>query len=64
MHTTETAWYVGEKTILELYIIWKMTGSLDIIESIDANLAIIIEEIMEDRLDEAGYDINDFNEVD
>ena len=63
MHTTETAWYVGEKTILELFIIWKMTGSLDIIESIDANLAVIIEEIMEDRLDEAGYDINDFSEV-
>lgn len=59
MHTTETAWKIGDKTILELYMIWYMTGSLDIIEAVDENLAMIIEEVMEDKLEEAGYDVDD-----
>lgn len=59
LHTTETAWRIGEKTILELYMIWYLTGSLKIIEAVDENLAMIIEEIMEDKLEEAGYDVDD-----
>ncbi|MDH5647900.1 MAG: 4Fe-4S dicluster domain-containing protein, partial [Candidatus Heimdallarchaeota archaeon] len=64
MHTTETAWKVGDKTILELYMIWAMTGALDIVSAVDENLAMIIEEIMEDKLEEAGYDLSDFTEDD
>jgi len=64
LHTTETAWKIEEKTIVELYIIWKMTGALEIIEGVDENLAMVIEEVMEDRLEDAGYNIDEINEVD
>lgn len=59
MNTTKTAWAVGEQTMLELYLIWQMTGVMDIIETVDENLAVIIEEIMEEKLEEAGYELDD-----
>jgi heterodisulfide reductase subunit C len=59
LHTTETAWKIGDKTILELYMIWYMTGVMSIIEAVDENLSMVIEEVMEDKLEEAGYDIDD-----
>lgn len=61
LHTTETAWHIGDKTILELYMIWYLTGVMDIIEAVDENLAMVIEEIMEEKLEEAGYDVDDFD---
>ena len=38
MHTVELAWDVSEKTRLELYMIWKLTGNLEMIENIDEGL--------------------------
>lgn len=54
MHTTGTSWEVEERTIKELYAIWKMTGSLDIIASLDEGLHDIMEEIMDEELEESG----------
>lgn len=64
MHTTELAWDVSEKTRLELYLIWKLTGNLAMIENLDENLFMILEEVMEELLEEHGYDIDDIETVD
>jgi heterodisulfide reductase subunit C len=56
LHTTSISWDVAEKTLLELYIIWDKTGALDVIADLDPDLHELLEEIMEDRLDEAGYE--------
>ncbi|MEX2556473.1 MAG: 4Fe-4S dicluster domain-containing protein [Actinomycetota bacterium] len=56
MHTTSTGWDVADKTITELYLIWHATGVLDMIRQVDSNLHMILEEMMEDKLEEAGYD--------
>ena len=63
MHTTELAWDVSEKTRLELYLIWKLTGNLQMIENLDENLFMILEEVMEELLEEHGYDIDDIDMV-
>ena len=63
MHTTELAWDVSEKTRLELYMIWKLTGNLEMIENIDEGIFMILEEVMEELLEEHGYDIDDFENV-
>ncbi len=57
LHTTETGWKVSEKTIIELYLIWHMTGVMDLIQGIDDGLHMILVDVMEERLEEAGYDI-------
>ncbi|WP_232796607.1 MULTISPECIES: 4Fe-4S dicluster domain-containing protein [Kyrpidia] len=54
MHTTATSWAVDERTTRELFAIWKMTGALDMIASLDEGLHAIIEELMEDELEEMG----------
>jgi len=56
LHTTSTSWTVDEKTIIELYLIWQATGVMDMIEQVDEGLHMIIEDVMEDVLDEAGYE--------
>jgi heterodisulfide reductase subunit C2 len=56
MHTTETGWTIDDKTIVELYLIWHMTGVMDLIEGVDEGLYDIIVDVMEERLEEAGYD--------
>lgn len=56
LHTTSTGWDVDPKTILELYLIWHATGALDMIKNVDTNLHMILEEMMEDRLEDSGYD--------
>ncbi len=56
MHTTETSWSVSDKTIIELYLIWHMTGVMDMIKGVDEGLFDILVDVMEERLDEAGYD--------
>ncbi len=55
MHTTSTAWYVDDKTLTELYLIWHMTGVMDMIKEVDAGLHMILTDVMEELLEEAGY---------
>jgi heterodisulfide reductase subunit C len=45
LHTTSTAWDVDDKTLTELYLIWHLTGVLDMIKSI------------EELLEEKGYSL-------
>ncbi|MEE9371887.1 MAG: 4Fe-4S dicluster domain-containing protein [Saprospiraceae bacterium] len=56
MHTTETSWTIDDKTIVELYLIWHMTGVMDMIKEIDEGLFDILVDVMEDKLEEAGYE--------
>lgn len=63
MHTVEIAWDVSEKTRLELYMIWKLTGNLEMIEKIDEGIFMVLEEVMEELLEEHGYDIDDFENI-
>jgi heterodisulfide reductase subunit C len=55
-HTTSTGWDVSDRTILELYVIWLETGVLDMIREVDEGLHMILEEVMEDRLEEEGIE--------
>ncbi len=57
MHTTSTSWEVAESTLIELYLIWFETGALDMIRKVDEGLHMILEEVMEERLEEAGIEI-------
>jgi heterodisulfide reductase subunit C2 len=57
MHTTSTGWEVAESTLIELYLIWFETGALDMIREVDEGLHMILEEVMEERLEEAGIEI-------
>jgi heterodisulfide reductase subunit C len=57
MHTTSTGWDVADKTLAELYLIWHVTGALDMIRQVDSNLHMILEEMMEDKLEEEGYEM-------
>jgi heterodisulfide reductase subunit C len=55
LHTTATAWEVTDKTLIELYLIWHMTGVLDMIQQVDPGLHMILNDVMEELLEEAGY---------
>lgn len=57
LHTTETAWQVDDKTLIELYLIWHMTGVMKMIEEIDEGLYEILMDVMEEKLEEAGYQV-------
>lgn len=57
MHTTSTSWDVSDRTLVELYLIWFHTGALDMIKEVDESLHMILEEVMEDRLDEEGIEV-------
>jgi heterodisulfide reductase subunit C len=63
MHTIELAWDVGEKTQLELFMIWKLTGNLDMIEKLDEGLFMILTEVMEEKLEEHGYNMDELESV-
>jgi heterodisulfide reductase subunit C2 len=56
LHTTSTGWDVEEKTLLELYLIWFHTGALDMISEVDEGLHMILQEVMEERLEDAGIE--------
>jgi heterodisulfide reductase subunit C len=56
LHTVSTGWDVSDRTLLELYLIWLETGVLDMIGEVDEGLHMILEEVMEDRLEEAGIE--------
>ena len=55
MHTTSMSWDVSDKTLTELYLIWHMTGVMDMIRAIDEGLHMILVDVMEEKLEEAGY---------
>jgi heterodisulfide reductase subunit C len=57
-HTTTTGWDISRKTLVELYLIWHKTGALDMISDLDASLHALLEEVMEDLLDEEGYELD------
>jgi heterodisulfide reductase subunit C2 len=57
-HTTTTSWEVDEKTLVELYLIWHMTGVMDMIKNVDKGLHMILMDVMEERLEEAGYSMD------
>jgi heterodisulfide reductase subunit C len=56
-HTTTTSWAVADRTLIELYLIWLKTGALDMIRDVDEGLHMILEEVMEERLEEEGIEI-------
>ena len=56
-HTTSTGWDVDEKTLVELYLIWFHTGALDMIKEVDEGLHMILQEVMEERLEDAGIEV-------
>ena len=58
LHTTTTGWEVDEKTIVELYLIWQMTGVMDMIAKVDKGLHMILSDVMEERLEEAGIQVD------
>jgi heterodisulfide reductase subunit C2 len=57
-HTTTTGWEISTKTLVELYLIWHKTGALDMIAELDSSLHSLLEEVMEDLLDEEGYELD------
>lgn len=57
LHTTSTGWDVDETTLLELYLIWFHTGALDMISEVDEGLHMILQEVMEERLEDAGIEV-------
>jgi heterodisulfide reductase subunit C len=60
LHTTKTGWQVDEKTLIELYLIWYSTGVMDMIANVDEGLNLILSDVMEELLEEAGYEVDDF----
>ncbi len=56
LHTTDIGWDVDEKTMIELYLIWHMTGVMDMIKEVDEGLFMILQDVMEERLEDAGYE--------
>ncbi|MFQ5433253.1 MAG: 4Fe-4S dicluster domain-containing protein [Anaerolineae bacterium] len=60
LHTTRTGWEVSEKTLIELYLIWYNTGVMDMIANVDEGLNLILSDVMEELLEEAGYDVDEF----
>lgn len=57
LHTTRTGWQVDEKTLIELYLIWYNTGVMDMIANVDEGLNLILSDVMEEMLEEAGYEV-------
>jgi heterodisulfide reductase subunit C len=55
LHTVSTGWQVDDKTIIELYLIWHHTGVMDMIAEVDEGLHMILNDVMEEKLEEAGY---------
>jgi heterodisulfide reductase subunit C len=57
LHTTKTGWQVDDQTLIELYLIWYNTGVMDMIANVDEGLNLILSDVMEEMLEEAGYDV-------
>ncbi len=58
LHTTKTGWQVDDKTLIELYLIWYNTGVMDMIANVDEGLNLILSDVMEEMLEDAGYEID------
>ncbi|OGK83124.1 MAG: heterodisulfide reductase subunit C [Candidatus Rokubacteria bacterium GWF2_70_14] len=58
MHTTSASWEVDDKTLTELYLIWHLSGVLDMIKALDESLHMILVDVMEEKLEEAGYPLS------
>ena len=56
-HTVSTGWQVDDKTIIELYLIWHHTNVMDMIAEVDEGLYMILNDVMEEKLEEAGYEM-------
>jgi heterodisulfide reductase subunit C len=54
MHTTSTSWEVDERTLTELYFIWHSTGVMEMIRTLDESLHMILIDVMEEKLEDAG----------
>jgi heterodisulfide reductase subunit C len=52
LHTTTTAWEINDETLVELYLIWHMTGVLDMIKAVDEGLHMILNDVMEELLED------------
>lgn len=57
MHTIQTGWQVDDKTLIELYLIWYNTGVMDMIANVDEGLNLILSDVMEEMLEDAGYEV-------
>ena len=57
LHTTSTGWEISDRTLVELYLIWITTGSLDMIADIDKSLHAMLSELMEEMLEDEGIEI-------
>ena len=55
LHTTSMSWDVADKTLSELYLIWHLTGVLDMIGEVDSSLHMILVDVMEEALEDQGY---------
>jgi heterodisulfide reductase subunit C len=55
LHTTETSWEVSEQTLRELYLIWYASGVMEMIKEVDEGLHMILTDVMEEKLEEAGF---------
>jgi heterodisulfide reductase subunit C len=61
LHTTKTGWEVSDQTLIELYLIWYNTGVMDMIANVDEGLNLILSDVMEELLEEAGYDVDEWD---
>jgi heterodisulfide reductase subunit C len=57
LHTTEMSWQVSDETLIELYLIWLHSDVMDMIEEADEGLHMIILDVMEETLEDAGYEV-------
>jgi heterodisulfide reductase subunit C len=57
MHTTSASWEVDDRTLAELYFIWYSTGVMDMIRTLDESLHMILVDVMEEKLEEAGFPV-------
>ena len=58
LHTTSMSWTVEDSTLTELYLIWHYSGVMDMIAEVDEGLHMIIIDVMEESLEDAGYEID------
>ncbi len=57
LHTTEMSWQVSQETLIELYLIWLHSDVMDMIAEADEGLHMIILDVMEETLEDAGYEV-------
>lgn len=57
LHTTSMSWVVSTETLIELYLIWHHSDVMDMIAEVDEGLHMIILDVMEETLEDAGYEI-------